>query len=208
MDTFDSFIVLPSNRQARDAARGWAAQRQSPRAVCLAGPTGTGKTHLVRAALAHTAADRGWRCMRSLSAEQMLDDHLAALRRGEPTSVLGRPHPDLLLIEHLEDLERKPCSLALVAERLAFSRARLLLTATCPGPGSLPRLESALGRLGARLVFTRRLPRWERGHLAARLARRAGLAELPPVWWHHCSNAAEILGEIRCRAHVRAACVL
>jgi len=202
MDLFDSFIVLPSNRPAHQAALAWCASRDGPRAVCLAGPSGTGKTQLARAALARGDERHGWRCTWRLSAEQVSNELIIALRRFEPWSLLGYPRPDAVLVEHLEFLERMEHTLAAVVQRLEASRARLLLTATCPGPTVPPLLEAALGRLGARLAFTRRPGLWERGHLAARLGRRAGLDSLPPGWWRHCRNAAEILGEIRLRSLV------
>lgn len=200
--TFDSFLALPSSQVALEAATRWASGR-APRVLCLAGPAATGKTHLARAAAAEVVAQGGWSCARWLSADRVAQLTVEEARDGMARYQRWALDADLLFVEHIEDLEGREQTLSVVEELLGRSPARALLTATCDVAAQLPDVLAALGRLGARVAFTRRPGLWERGHLAAALGRRAGLTDLPPTWWRHCRNAAELAGEVHLRQALR-----
>ena len=58
--TFSSFVPLPFNKAALDAALRWSLRTKDAGApLVLVGPSGTGKTHLARAALSARCAVYG-----------------------------------------------------------------------------------------------------------------------------------------------------
>ncbi len=81
--TFGTFVEGTGNRAALEAARDFAGRgRAAPRILLIHGPSGLGKTHLLRAIAAAIPADTAFRTVH-LSCEQFHRKFLCARQRGQ-----------------------------------------------------------------------------------------------------------------------------
>jgi chromosomal replication initiator protein len=107
--TFEQFVIGDSNRLAHAAALTVSelpAQAYNPLFIC--GPPGVGKTHLLRAIGALTAAHNPGLEVRSTTGEAFTTDFLAALGSSRlDTFKAGFRRVDVLLIDDVHFLERK-----------------------------------------------------------------------------------------------------
>jgi chromosomal replication initiation ATPase DnaA len=198
---FDSFAVFPSNQEAFDAVKCWSQGR--PRTLLLVGPSGTGKTHLARAAVPLIA--RGGGAPRVTGAESHINAYIEALRNGVAHWRREcREDDSALVLEHLEDVARTIyCAeevLALIADRHR-SRKQTLVTATVTtNDDALERwLRDAAERCGAHLASMGEPRQEELADVAATLAVGQGG---DVSWVRGCANVAEVVAASRRRALV------
>jgi hypothetical protein len=138
--SLSSFVVLDSNRAARDAVLRWSFRTPDCGApLVLVGPSGVGKTHLSRAGLAA-------RCRTSAVAGTVVDDaskvvhaFLETLKTESAVELYRhrvRDRSRCSLVEHLEDLAKKEQSRNIVFDLFepAAQGAGLIFTVTTSGP--------------------------------------------------------------------------
>lgn len=108
--TFDSFVVVKSNRFAYRAARRVTAGELEYNPLLLVGPSGVGKTHLLQA-IGNTAHQAG-RAVVSLTAEAFVDRYAKAVRSGQPhTFRQAFDAPDVFLLDDFPFLTSRTASL-------------------------------------------------------------------------------------------------
>lgn len=155
--TFDSFVVGADNALAREASLALAQGRQpglSP--LFLAGPSGTGKSHLARAVVAEARRQGAGRPLYA-SAETFTTELLAGIRSGRTGEFRRRYRHEceFLVLEDVQFLEGKTATqleLFHTLEHLARAGGRVVLTGDRL-PREIPRLDRRLGSwMGAGLV--------------------------------------------------------
>ncbi len=133
--TFSSFVRLPSNAAALDGALRWAVRTKDAGApLVLVGPSGTGKTHLARAAITARCAVVGVGSTMMESAADIAYQFTSALREDRIWAFMAamKSADRCTVVEHLEDLARKTQTRRNLFEMLepASRGAGLLLTLT------------------------------------------------------------------------------
>jgi chromosomal replication initiator protein len=107
--TFDQFVIGDSNRLAHAAALTVSelpSQAYNPLFLC--GPPGVGKTHLLQAIAALTAAHSPGLVVRTTTGEAFTSEFVQALSNGRLEAFKsGFRHVDVLLIDDVQFLERK-----------------------------------------------------------------------------------------------------
>jgi chromosomal replication initiation ATPase DnaA len=138
--TFNSFVVRPTNRAAYKYLLWVSARRPTRGSIVLRGASGSGKSHLLRACV-HAWKERNPQLkVVAVSATDLLRDYVLPGLSGRiamsriPSALKG----DVLIIEHLESLAAQPRSLEAVlvlCARLMEAKVRLLLSITAPVVG-------------------------------------------------------------------------
>jgi chromosomal replication initiator protein len=147
--TFETFVVGPGNALAREASLAVARGRAlGAGALCLVGPSGTGKSHLARAVV-HEAKRGGEQRAVYASAEVFTSELMRSIRDSDTAAFRRRfrRECDLLVLEDVQFLEGKNATqleLFHTLEHLRLVGARVVLTAN--------RLPRELSRLDARLA--------------------------------------------------------
>jgi chromosomal replication initiator protein len=161
--TFETFVVGPGNALAREASLALARGRAfGAGPLFIAGPSGTGKSHLARA-LVHESRQHGAPRALYTSAESFTSELMVAIREQE-TPGFRRRHRrecELLVLEDVQFLEGKHATqleLFHTVEHLRLVGARVVLTADRL-PRELTRLDPRLAsQLSSGLVAEMDLP--------------------------------------------------
>ena len=99
--TFENYVTTPSNRLARLAAEKICKSPVGFNPLYIYGPSGVGKTHLLRA-IAAEYESRGTTAI-CLSSNQFLEEMIDAIRNGTNTKFREKYHQvDVLLIDRLQ----------------------------------------------------------------------------------------------------------
>ena len=175
--TFSSFVPLPFNKAALDAALRWSLRTKDAGApLLLVGPSGTGKTHLARAALSARCAVYDLRSTMMESAADIVNRFASAVRECQIWSFMAAmtDAQRCTVVEHLEDLARKTQTRKNLFEMLepASQGAGLLLTLTTARSSRAPAAilsEVATTFPHAFIVRLRRPTRSERRRLSLEL---------------------------------------
>ncbi|HMK96178.1 MAG TPA: DnaA/Hda family protein [Acidimicrobiales bacterium] len=108
--TFSTFVEGLSNSGALKAARRFRdllLRRRCPGALLISGPSGCGKSHLLRAIGSEVESTFGPTAVRSMTAEQLLDQAISNLRTGRrPAWPVVRAPCRLFVLDQAEDLAR------------------------------------------------------------------------------------------------------
>ncbi|MBF0162670.1 MAG: ATP-binding protein [Magnetococcales bacterium] len=155
--TFANLVIGPSNRQAAAAVHALAAQEESPStALLLTGESGTGKTHLLQAAVCHCRALWGEESaiyLDTVALREQLDQTQPERASGEEhLSQFVNRHENcqLVAVDDLEELENSPLlqeGLLYLFNRMRDSGGRLLVASQHAPPlleGLRPDLRSRL----------------------------------------------------------------
>jgi chromosomal replication initiator protein len=153
--TFENFATGPCNRLAEAAARSVASQGElvyNP--VCIHGPMGSGKTHLLQS-IAHQCASQN-RLVCYLNGEQLIDRLIIAIEKGEEALLSSEAlRLDLLLIDNFHALagrERSQEAFFPLFNQLVASGKQIVVATAAPPP-ELSGLHQRLAtRLSAGLV--------------------------------------------------------
>lgn len=196
--TLQSFVELRSNRAALRSVRTWVECPHHQ--LVIAGPSGAGKTHLARAAVAALGSgDRRW------TAKVLASEHYFCLRQGrvEEDFFASLHSAEALVVEHVEDLLPHPQILLLkrIVERRSAACRRVLLTITTRTDGlhpylTRPPLRELAGVLPSVRCVRLPLPRpTERAQLARRLAEQRSLETCGSLQqrWSPARTAAEMI---------------
>ncbi len=161
--TFETFVVGPGNALAREASLAIARGRAfGAGPLLIAGPTGTGKSHLARAVV-HEARLNGAQRALYTSAEAFTSDLMVSIRAQETPGFRRRYRRecDLFVLEDVQFLEGKNATqleLFHTVEHLRLVGARIVLTADRL-PRELTRLDPRLAsQLSSGLVAEMELP--------------------------------------------------
>jgi chromosomal replication initiator protein len=161
--TFETFVVGPGNALAREASLAVARGRAlGAGPLFLAGPPGTGKSHLARAVV-HEARSRGAQRAVYTSAEAFTSELMVSIREQETAGFRRRYRREceLLVLEDVQFLEGKNATqleLFHTVEHLRLVGARVVLTGDRL-PRELLRLDPRLtSQLSSGLVAEMELP--------------------------------------------------
>jgi len=173
-------VIGASNEYAVHAAEVTAHGLQQASPLTFSGPTGTGKTHLLRAIRAEYRLSRPRARAVYLTAEQFLSSFVEALRgSGMPSFRQKCRGADLLLIDDIQFLVGKRASLEelLHTVDVLLAEGRQLVLATDKSLGDLGLLgKDLLSRLASGLVCNLQLPDFSmRREIVLRLARELQL---------------------------------
>jgi chromosomal replication initiation ATPase DnaA len=151
----------------------------APRLLLLLGPPGVGKTHLLRSVVRQVGSRAFAVSIVQTDGSQLLQELLAALRRGDATSFQRRyAQAELLAVDDLHVLAGTPVTqkeVALLLKAAIDGGARVVCAAGCR-PAEIPVLAAALGELPvARVVEMRRPGHADLRRILDEMGRTAGL---------------------------------
>ncbi len=140
-----SFVIGPSNRFAVAAAQAVVAMPRAYNPLWLQGPTGCGKTHLLRAIA--SGLHGGGTHARLLDGSALIDEFCAAVRAGQPRAWQeSLAAQATILVDDLDALVSMPelqRALGRVLSDVAARGVQVILSSTSP-PRALPGFAEAL----------------------------------------------------------------
>lgn len=154
-------------------------QPGAPRLLLLLGPPGVGKTHLLRSVVRQARSRASAGSIVRTHGSELLQELVAALRRGDATSLQRRyAQAELLAVDDLHVLAGKTVTqreVALLLKAAVDGGARVVCAAGCR-PAEVPVLAAALRELPvARVVEMRRPGQADMRRILSVMGRTAGL---------------------------------
>lgn len=154
--TFDSFILGPSNQLAHTAMTMVCQDPRAASPLFICGPTGSGKSHILSAIADQFRRRHRMRKVMLLSAEQFTNDFISCCGNTGITSFRRRYREvDALMIDGMQFLGAKTATLRemLYTVDTLISSGRPMIATGITSPSEIPGLTNELaGRLAAGLV--------------------------------------------------------